>query len=435
MPTSASTRGTHPTLARWFCVASLALIGVATLTPQPSQQHVANFCLICGVYGGVDAILNVFLFIPLGISLALARTRTRSALAAILGLSLAIEALQLFAIPGRDASAGDVVTNAIGGSIGFVVGGRLSDLMRPAARVATWLTALWLALWLGAQFVFAYSLRPAMPAPPYFGQIARPLGADAVTFPGDVLSVSLGSEPITKWRQANSAQLRTLLSNDPSPPLRVSVVAHAVPRSIAEIVSLSSAKAEDVFGFAGEDGDLLYTFRTGASVLRLRPLAYRLRDAFRTTVLPDTVRLEAIFRRGQVQLSAETGVTRSQVFQPRPSYAWMLFTPVQIYVDGGMLLVLASMIFLSITVLPAAFWTAAALTHRSAAGTRGGTGMLVALWSLSMAGGLLAAPLLFGLPPVAWWETVAVAISAGSAIFLGSRMRAHRNRSERDRVR
>lgn len=412
----------HPTFVRWFRIASLTLIGIATLTPQPSNQYVANFCLICGVYGGVDAILNVLLFIPLGSSFALSRTRTGAALVLILGLSFAIEALQLFAIPGRDASAGDVMTNGVGGIIGFVLGGRLSDLLRPSVRVATRLSAVWLALWLGAQFVFAYSLRPALPAPPYFGQIARPLGAGGVTFPGEVLSVSLGTEPITRWRQANSARLRALLLGDSAAPLRVSVVAREVPISIAEIVSLSSARAEEVFGLAGENGDFLYTLRTGASVLRLRPLAYRLRDAFRTTVLPDTIRLEAIVRRGQVRLSAETGIVRSQVFQPRPSSAWMLFAPIQLYHDGSTLIVLASMLFLCITVFPAAFWSAAALTPRQSPGRRGRARLLITMWSMSLVGGLIAAPLLLGLPVVEWWEIVAIGIAVGSAISLRSQM-------------
>ena len=53
-------------------IASLVAIAFATLLPEPATAaHGSHFCLVCGSLGGVNAILNVFLFVPLGIGLAL----------------------------------------------------------------------------------------------------------------------------------------------------------------------------------------------------------------------------------------------------------------------------------------------------------------------------------------------------------------------------
>ena len=56
-------------LAEALVAMSFALIALMTL--QPSQETVITptFCVFCGPLGGVDFILNVILFVPLGISL------------------------------------------------------------------------------------------------------------------------------------------------------------------------------------------------------------------------------------------------------------------------------------------------------------------------------------------------------------------------------
>ncbi|HKC81976.1 MAG TPA: hypothetical protein VKB91_12335, partial [Gemmatimonadaceae bacterium] len=56
----------------WFLAgASIILICVATLTPQSGHSETSPFCILCGSLGGVDAVLNVLLFLPFGIGLAL----------------------------------------------------------------------------------------------------------------------------------------------------------------------------------------------------------------------------------------------------------------------------------------------------------------------------------------------------------------------------
>jgi hypothetical protein len=59
---------------RWLGLSgALGLIGLATLVPYPEQAELSRStplgCLVCGELGGVDVVLNLALFVPLGIAL------------------------------------------------------------------------------------------------------------------------------------------------------------------------------------------------------------------------------------------------------------------------------------------------------------------------------------------------------------------------------
>ena len=105
------------------CLAvGLLAIAAATLTPLPLNEYRAAetpfWCLVCGSLGLIDVILNVALFLPLGVGLQrLGWPLARLALACFL-LSLAVESLQIITIAGRDASVSDLITNTSGGILG-----------------------------------------------------------------------------------------------------------------------------------------------------------------------------------------------------------------------------------------------------------------------------------------------------------------------------
>src|SRR2546423_15044685 len=101
---------------------AVAAILVLTLAPDSDRPLGEHFCLICGTFGGVDAVLNVLLFMPLGLGLAVAGTSPRRAIVSMAVLSALIELAQLLVVPGRDATIGDLLTNSIGGALGFVLG-------------------------------------------------------------------------------------------------------------------------------------------------------------------------------------------------------------------------------------------------------------------------------------------------------------------------
>lgn len=106
--------------AGWKRVATgayLGLILLATLTPGSGPMAPTGLCLLCGERGLADAILNVALFVPLGLGMRGWVGAAWRAIGLCLLLSFSIELLQL-ALPGRDSSPADILFNGLGGAAG-----------------------------------------------------------------------------------------------------------------------------------------------------------------------------------------------------------------------------------------------------------------------------------------------------------------------------
>src|SRR3712207_2032131 len=88
---------------------ALAFVAVATLTPTPGTPPTPPTCIVCGRVGGVDVLLNVLLFVPLGLGLRLAGLSRWRALALAGLTTLGIESLQFAVVTGRDASLSDLL--------------------------------------------------------------------------------------------------------------------------------------------------------------------------------------------------------------------------------------------------------------------------------------------------------------------------------------
>src|ERR1043166_1066671 len=126
----------HVRVGVTITVLALAGILIATLRPDSNPPLPSHWCLICGTQGGVDAILNVLLFLPLGVGLALTGFSWRGTTVCALVTSVLVELAQLAVIAGRDATIGDVITNTLGGAVGFAVATFWVVLTRPSRNVA-----------------------------------------------------------------------------------------------------------------------------------------------------------------------------------------------------------------------------------------------------------------------------------------------------------
>lgn len=78
----------------------------------------------------IDAVLNVGVFVPLGILLAAAAVRLPFALLAGLLLSVGIETGQYFAQLGRTADINDVFTNTTGTLLGWAIAAAIVQINR-----------------------------------------------------------------------------------------------------------------------------------------------------------------------------------------------------------------------------------------------------------------------------------------------------------------
>ena len=149
----------------------LAALLAATLWPTPgAPQPPERFCLICGSLGGVDFVANVVLFLPLGAFLVLDGNGWRRAALAGAALSLGIELLQWQAIPGRDASMGDLLANSLGAGMGAALALHRRSLWAPPQALARSLTLATSAGAVVVALVASWALRPAVPDLVYSSQ-------------------------------------------------------------------------------------------------------------------------------------------------------------------------------------------------------------------------------------------------------------------------
>ena len=164
-------------------LAALVLIALATLTPGSGQGGWG-----LGFPDPADLLLNIALFVPLGMAMrswagperARQASPLRVALLTALGLSTAIELLQLTVIPGRDASPWDVLANTTGAALGaWLPAAMLTVPLIPAWFLSGWLlaptpppTRIWWGQWahqFGGPVPFSGVIRAAalngLPAP------------------------------------------------------------------------------------------------------------------------------------------------------------------------------------------------------------------------------------------------------------------------------
>lgn len=122
---------------RRVVVAAITVVILAvTLTPPGGGvRQEFSFCVACGRRWLSDGLLNIALFVPLGIAAGWnARSFWRVALASAL-LSTLIELIQL-AVPGRDPELADIIFNAAGAACGAIVGYRPRSWLVPGPRQA-----------------------------------------------------------------------------------------------------------------------------------------------------------------------------------------------------------------------------------------------------------------------------------------------------------
>ena len=346
-----------------------AIILFATLTPQAGQTETPVLCLICGSLGGVDAVLNFFLFVPLGIGLAMCGARPRVALGTVFLLSLSIEVTQYFLIAGRDATVGDVITNTLGGSVGFAIASNAGALLFPRRRTAITLAIAWGGLWLVLQGIVSYALLPSLPDGRYYGQIGRSF-SDLSPFLGQVLSATIGDVAVPDFGYAKTIEFRDRLAHG---DFVSSVVIPAGPtRRIAPIVRVADDSQREIALLGQLRQDLAFGVYTGATSLRLRPLRFALSGVFPATgnqwVVAagspptsggDTLSLAGSFGSTGAELRATSSRgKRDSRLSVDPSLGWTLILPRQWYVKGTTGELILSLIWTCLLLFPAGYWIA-----------------------------------------------------------------------------
>jgi hypothetical protein len=121
--------------ARLLTVVGLLGILAATGTPVDGRgSDGPPWCMSCPLFSeraGVDIVLNVLLYAPIGAGLALRRHAPRHIALIAFAMAAVIETLQVSVIPGRFASISDVIANTGGALLGAAAARHRGALLAP----------------------------------------------------------------------------------------------------------------------------------------------------------------------------------------------------------------------------------------------------------------------------------------------------------------
>lgn len=245
-----------------------AVILYGTLLPSgPDGAESTTWCgtsLLCGGRGIADALVNVLLFLPLGIGLrAWTRSTSCAAVAAVL-FSMSIETAQIF-IPGRMPGLGDVVFDGLGAILGACVAASAGRWLHPTPRVRSWLSTSALALALGT--VAATGVMGRMDVPPSALWVQwTPRLPFVEHYRGRVLSAFLDGEELGAGAQRDPVRLADGINQ--GAPLEVRFVTGPPPTERAPLLRIVTGHSSDVAILAITGEDVVLNVRRASNLLQ-----------------------------------------------------------------------------------------------------------------------------------------------------------------------
>jgi len=385
----------------WACGVALLTLGGADASVASPSGVSERVCLVCGTRGTADALLNVVLFVPLGVVLGGSRHALLAAAALGLTASLGIELTQI-GIAGRDASVSDLLWNTAGAVAGVAVHRGVARRVHRRLRGGA---ALW-GLAVAAGLAAAGVLQTPLPTDDdYWGQWTPDLGS-MPQYEGEVLEATLNGVAMPLGRLRRPRPHVETLSGGWS--LSGSVVVGSAPARVSPILSIYDGHQREILLLGAHRDDLVFRQRTLAQKLRFDAPDHRIVDAFSGLSVGDTVSLGATAGDEGVCIGVG-GRWRCAVGLP-PGRTWGLL----LYAEGPpeWFREIVDFGWLALLFLPAGLLAA---DRREAM-------MGAALGLAGAAGAIVLTPMTAG----AWWQIVACAVglAAGrSALLLTPRPR------------
>lgn len=395
-------------------VAALALIGWATLRPVESSTSLPAWCIICGDLGSVDFLLNIGLFVPLGVVLASTRRFSVAVLAGF-AVTVLVESLQWRLIPGRDASLGDILANTLGAVTGAGLARQSTSWLRATGATAQRLA--WQAGALTSLVVLAAAglLRPARVSYPVWVQWTVPRAGMDV-FRGTLASVDVNGTAIRpaeelsadRWESPPGTSLfvRATIKGAVAPSVR--------PALLVRVVN----QRQESFMLAQWGDAAVYRAHGEAARLRFRALVLGLDGALAAAVPgpphdPTTAIIEARSDGRTMSLSRMSGPdTMSVVLRRSVGLAWTLVLPKSVAISPSWWW--AGTAFCAALVLPVSFFSARSLTTRwRETAPTAPAALVLALASFA------AAPVAVGFPVPPMTEVAGLALGVAAGWWSG----------------
>jgi hypothetical protein len=361
--------------------------------------------VLCGDTSVLDAILNVVLFIPLGIGLRIAGMSRRRAFAIGFVTTVTIEVLQLW-IPGRDTSLGDIFTNSFGTFVGILVADIWRVVLLPSRRAARRLALGWTALWVLTLAASAELAHISLPNTTYWG-IWKPELLHHDYFPGKVLSATANGLRAPDAISATSADVRRRLSSD-SVVVQARVVGAMATGATSAIATVADYKRAQIFMLGQRKGDLMFSLRMRTADAGLATLSIRLDSVFPRyrPATPDTIEVAGGLIHHQLWISAEHHGVRRERTQPIDAgLGWSYLVPFDY--EYGAEAPWLTVVWLAGLSAPAMYWA-----------TRAGRTTLLAVGA-ALVVSLLVIPFATSVHATAWWEWIGLAIGICIGAVLG----------------
>ncbi|HEY2805659.1 MAG TPA: VanZ family protein [Gemmatimonadales bacterium] len=276
-----------PWRPRLVQAAAILLIVTATIVPAAEPGRGSPLCLLCGDEATSGFLLNIALFVPLGLVLAWSGWSVKRT--ALTGgvLSVLVETAQWF-IPGRHSALDDVVANTIGAMVGAALWIALPRLLDPDALVRRRLLVVATIVAVLAQIATAILIVPDLPRSTWYGQWAAHFRGFEI-YEGSILAVTLGSEPLHDGELRDSGAARDgLLSGF---RLDVAAIAGRSPQRPAPIFSIADREYRTIIQILADRSDVLLRFMTRAERAGFTPAELRFRNATRDVREGDTISL------------------------------------------------------------------------------------------------------------------------------------------------
>lgn len=384
-------------------IVAFAFVGFMTLRPSPSVVESPVICIFCGSLGGVDFILNVVLFVPIGMTLRWTMGRWSSVVITGIVTTLVIETLQWRIIAGRDAALGDIVANTIGTLIGSWLAVAIFSWAKagvPAARTYARVSGLAASLVLIASVIL---LQPLVPRYPLWVQW-MPLRTMTDPFEGHLVGVEVKGRNVHGAESFRSREAFDTIARHIDVRAHFETPAPAPTRRPAIIVRTANPLEEGFF--LAQNGDAA-TFRSHmvAERFRLRPLLVGLDGAFSAVKLAEGSKsfvIEGESDPRSIRIRRRAAVDLDVTVRRTVGLAWAMLLPWDVALSPRWSF--ANAAWLAVLVFPTSFFVA------RVAKTSDQSGRWVAWWPLALVlAVLIAAPLtgLSALGTAEWFGTLA----------------------------
>jgi hypothetical protein len=391
--------------------------GLVALTLVPADDVLRRLglatCLACGDFETLDVVHNFLLFLPVGAVLTRWLRSPGLAILVAAAASLSVEVMQL-ALPARDPSWVDLLTNTTGAAVGATVYRlwRQRATWRASQLVLAWAGAG--ALWLGATGASGVLLQPAaVPPQDLFGQWA-PRRASFAEFRGRVVSFDAGAVEMPHGPVPDPVALRAALGA--GEPIRLVITrlpAEGVrPALLARLV----ARNHEVVAFTERQGTFQVRVRLRASDRGLRSPFVVVSDPARQG---GGVMIESVVRGDSVRLQVEAeGRTAVRRLPLEVGLGWATIAPVEVELGAWSRGI--SALWLALLAFPLGICVGRTGDGRSFIAAAIAIGLLAA--------GLAGVPFVAGLAPshASAWLGALAAVMVGRAVGL----RAGRARGE-----